>query len=373
MKKFLLGFGVSLLLLGCQSSQDILPEDKTPLKIGAIVPLTGDGASYGVLVQDVANLIVDPLNTAGGINGRTLKIVWEDGKCAPSDASRSAQKLIGIDKVSIILGGVCSGETLGAAPITEKNKVILLSPVSTSPEVTTAGDYVFRTAPSDSSQGKVLAEYANAHFKKIGILGEQTDYALGVANTFEENFTGEVLRESYLSTESDFRTRITKLKNADIEAVLLIPQTYPKFDIIAKQLDEQAWSKPILTNEIITGDGGVSNYVGLLTRTNAIGANFKEPDTPSFKKMVSDYNGKYSKNPDLLNYAATTADAVNVLIQILKQTADSTDTESIKNALYGLNGFEGMYGPIVFDSNGDVNIAHQLFSFDGEKFVPLAE
>ena len=112
------------------------------------MPLSGDGASYGIMGQNVVNLRVEEINKAGGINGRNLEIIWEDGTCNPKDASMAAQKLINIDNVSIIFGGFCSGETLGAAPITEKKKVILFSGVSSSPEITNAGDFVCRTAQS---------------------------------------------------------------------------------------------------------------------------------------------------------------------------------------------------------------------------------
>ena len=65
-----------------------------------------------------------------------------------------------------------------------------MSPVATSPEVTHAGDFVFRTAPSDASQGKALAEYANTKYKKVGMIVEQVDYAVALAQVFEDNFNG---------------------------------------------------------------------------------------------------------------------------------------------------------------------------------------
>lgn len=369
MKKIILGLGLALILTGCQQSTQTNNE---PLKIGGIAPLTGDAVLFGMTAQNAANLAVEEINADGGINGRMVEMIWEDGKCTPGEASKAAQKLIGIDKVSVIYGGVCSGETLGAAPITEKNKVILFSPISTSPEVSSAGDYVFRTAPSDSSQGKALADYANKNFEKIGMIVEQTDYAFGVANTFEENFTGETIRENYLDTESDFKTRITKLKNAEVDALLLIPQSPPKFEIIAKQIAEQEWDKPLLLNEVATGNlEGSQKYAELLTSNNTVGANFVEPGSDKFQSFLSRYETKYGKKPELMNYAATSSDAIATLLHVLGTVDDPTDTESIKNALYNLEGFDGVYGPIVFDENGDINITHQLFSFDGEKYVPL--
>ena len=75
-----------------------------------------------------------------------------------------------VDKVKVILGGICSGETLAAAPITEAAKVILLSPSATSPDITNAGDYVFRTIPSDANAGRISAQTAIKNGLKLSIV-----------------------------------------------------------------------------------------------------------------------------------------------------------------------------------------------------------
>ncbi len=345
-----------------------------PLRIGGIAPLTGDGASYGIMTQRVANLRVEEVNASGGINGRPLEIIWEDGKCTPGEASRGAQKLIGIDKVSVILGGTCSGETLGAAPIAERNKVILFSGVSSSPEITHVGDFVFRTAPSDSSQGRILAEYANKHFKRVGMLSEQTDYAIGVADTFENAFTGNVIREDYLSTEADFKTRITKLKNENLDVLFINSQTPEKYEIILKQLQEQNWNTPFLTNEVEGGDAAAFEmYKDLLTKNKVVSGNFVSPEKPALTAFIEKYKAEFQEPPMYVNYTGTVLDAVDILTKVLREAADVTDTEALRDALYQVKNFPGIYDNISLDENGDSNIVHSLYTFDGEKLVPLAE
>ena len=376
MKKFLSALGISLLLFGC-STQDNSKENSTPtsdtIKIGGIAPLSGDAASYGLMAQNVANLRVKGINEAGGINGKNLEIIWEDGKCAPGDSSKAAQKLINIDRVSVILGGACSGETLGAAPITEKKKVILFSSLSSSPEVTNAGDFVFRTAPSDSSQGKVLAEYADQYFQRIGIITEQTDYAVGVTNTFESHFSGETTKESFLSSESDFKVRITKLKNEELDALLIVTQTPTKLDIILKQLKEQEWKTPLVANEFLAAnaDGIATKYSEFLKKNGAVSANFIAPDNEILQAFVSKYEKQFGKKPEYLNYAATTLDGIDILVKVLREVGNETDTEAIRDALYATQDYEGVFGTLSFDENGDVNITHSLFEFDGEEFIPM--
>lgn len=156
------------------------------VKIGGILPLTGDGAAYGVPLQKVAQIAIDKVNSEGGIQ---LEFIWEDGKCNGQDGSAAAQKLIDIDKVQIIYGGFCSSETLGAAPIAEQAGIVMLSPGSSSPDITNAGDFIFRNYPSDSSQGVIMAGIATElGLKKVGMLTEENDYTVGIEKVFKEAF-----------------------------------------------------------------------------------------------------------------------------------------------------------------------------------------
>jgi len=369
MRKLLLGFGFLPILIGCQ--QVIQNTDDTII-IGGIAPLTGDAASYGELSQNVTELRIEQVNQAGGVNGKPVQILWEDSKCNPNDATKAAQKLINVDKVSVITGFSCSGAILGVAPLAEKNEVILMGILTSSAEITNAGAFIFRTAPSDASQGRVLAEYANGRFERVGILSEQTDYAMGIADTFVAEFAGEVMREDFLNTESDFKTRITKLKNANLDALLISVQAPPKFEIIAKQLQEQRWNLPIIGNEMVGNNTEiVEQYKNLLTQTGAVSASFVAPENEKFNTFLQTYKERYGKEPPYLNYAALAVDAADVLAKVLGEVKDIQDTKALRDALYATQNFEGMFDSLSFDKNGDVNISYSLFQFNGEKFAPL--
>ncbi|MBT3349339.1 ABC transporter substrate-binding protein [bacterium] len=375
MKKILIAFAAVFLIVGCTPAEEKTVEKNEPIVIGAIGALSGDAASYGQLTQKVSEIRVAEINAAGGIRGRELKLIWEDGKCNPADASRSAQKLVNVDKVSVIFGGTCSGETLGAAPITEKKSVILFSSISSSPEVTDAGDFVFRTYPSDASQGKILGNFAGEKFEKIGMLSEQTDYSVALATVFEENFSGEIVAETFLPTESDFRTRITKLKNENLNALFLNAQSPHKTSIVLKQLAELDWNSPVIGNEMILSDASITaEHANFLEKTHAIGANFlTDTELPKFQEFVKKFEEKFGEPPAYENYTAATLDAIDILAEVLKKIDDPTDTIAIRDELYKIQNHDGFSGKIAFDKNGDVRGAHKLFEFDGEKFVPIAD
>ena len=159
------------------------PVSTEPIKIGF-----GDAATYGVDEKNATALAVEEINNAGGIKGRSLEVIYEDGKCSGKDAATAAQKLINIDGVKIILGGACSGETLSIAPIAEQNKIIIFSAFSSSPDITKAGDYIFRNSPSDLDVAKGYAQFivSRGGYKNIAIISENTDYAGGVKKVFNE-------------------------------------------------------------------------------------------------------------------------------------------------------------------------------------------
>jgi len=369
MKKYLIGFAVVFFLAGCSATSST--EESNVFKVGWFGPLSGDMATYGQMAQETLELRFDQINEAEGIDGKKIEVVWEDGKCNPKDGSQAVQKLIGVDKVNVIFGS-CSGTMLAAIPITEKNKVLLLTAFATTPELSGTGEFFFRTVPSDSSQGRVLAEYANDNYSKVGILVEQTDYAMGVAARFEEVFMGEVMREDFLTTEADFRTRITKLKNTDIEALVLFPQSPPKFDLLVTQLEDLRWETPLLGNEIMVSTPEViERHAEFLSAHEAIGANFTEPTSKEFQNFVTAYTERYERAPVYQNYVAAHVDLVDIFTSVLSEVGSLDDTTKLRDAFRAIEGFPGLMGNLTFDEEGNPNLAHSLLSFDGEKFVPL--
>jgi len=224
------------------------------ITLGALAPLTGDAASYGIDMQHSAGLALKDVNAAWAAQGMTLKLQWENGACNGKDAATAAQKLVDADGVQVILGGFCSSETLAAAPITEAAKVVLFSSGSSSPDVTNAGEYVYRNWPSDSFQGTKLAEFAEQNeWKTVAMISEETDYAKGIAGAFIAKFKdlgGTVNEEKYLSDDTDFKTQITKLKATNPDVWFVNPQTPVKADVLFKQMKDLGIAGPFLLNDV---------------------------------------------------------------------------------------------------------------------------
>lgn len=338
------------------------PSDDDTVKIGGILPLTGDGAAYGEPMQKVAQIALDEINAAGGVNGKKLEIIWEDGKCNGNDASVAANKLINVDKVKAIYGGFCSSETLAVAPIAEAAKVVVLSPASSSPDITNAGEYIFRNYPSDATQGKVLAEGAKDNgFKKVGVLAEQNDYTLGIQKVFESKFKelgGEVVVATYLPDDSDFRTSLLKLKSDGVDALLVDPQTPAKADLIFKQLEEMDWQVKLMGNDVVAGYQDLISKYSKLVEGMIVAEFTYDKENPAFKKLSDKFKEVAGKDLPYGTYATTCYDAVYILKEAL--AAVGNDADAIKGHLEGINDREGLGGTLNFDENGDPKAGHSL-------------
>src|SRR3989344_3402548 len=262
----------AILLAGCTSSVKTDTSSRTGAaetvyRIGAVAPLTGEGASYGQPTQRVVNKAVADLNErwkAAGKNQR-LEALFEDGKCNGKDTLTAAQTLVNIKGVKVIAGGECSGGTLGMAPFTEANKILVFSSLSSSPEITKAGDYVFRNYPSDSAQVAVMAPFiiGKGH-ENVAILSENTDYAQALRKRYIDAFKNAgvvvVADEVNAPNAKDVRSELLKIKNAGPEALILLPQTVPMAAVYAKQVAEIGLDEQVYGNDVVVLDETVRLY-----------------------------------------------------------------------------------------------------------------
>jgi branched-chain amino acid transport system substrate-binding protein len=336
-------------------------KESGPIRIGHIAPLTGDAASYGEPARNITQMAVDEINAAGGINGRPIEMIYEDGKCKGDVAASAAQKLVNVDGVQAIIGGICSGETLAAIPVVEAKKVVLISPGASSPDLTGKSPYFFRNYPSDSSQGIAIAQSAyEKGYRKVGFVQEQTDYALGVYKSFSGKFQelgGTIIKEEVPTTVKEFRSQITKLKGENVDAIFVDMQTPALSEIFLEQLKQLAVNKPLLVNDIIMGNPGlITKYKTQLE--GALGAEFGvDMNNPKFQKMAADYKAKYNVDVPYQSYAQTEYDAV----YILRDAIVAVGYNGEKIAAWGRNlkGWQGATGSVTIGSDGDLVGGHR--------------
>jgi branched-chain amino acid transport system substrate-binding protein len=346
-----------------------------PVKIGFIGPLTGDSSGMGADGQAGVQLAVQELNSAGGINGRQVVAIYEDGKCNGKDATTAATKLIDVDKVQVVVGGLCSSETLASAPLAEKAKVALISYASSNPSISQAGDYVFRVWPSDAGQGKAMAdEIIKRGHHKVAVIYANTDYTLGLATAFKENFDklGGVITawETYESDAKDFRTQVTKARATKPDAIYFV--SYPvDGGLLVKQLKQLKVDLPLFTSETFGSKeaveaAGTENAEGIVFATPKFDPNW--PKAKEFLPKATQLKGSDLSIPAI---AADAYDAVYLIAEALKQKPEHEPTGTIiKDFLYAVKDWEGAGGKLTIDSNGDPLKDFQVMYIHEGQFLP---
>lgn len=362
-----------LVLTGCgpqSAPQDQATDTGDTLKIGYIGPLTGDAASYG---QDEKRAIEMFLEKNPEISGKKVEIIYEDSACDGLKASTAAEKLINVDKVQLILGGVCSGETLAAAPAANKNKVVLFSSTSTSPDITDAGDYVFRNAPSDAKTTDVLSEFVHKDHKKLAILSENTDFAQAYREglkTKYEKLGGEVVIDEIFNPGTvDFKTVLGKVKDSGVTALASIPQTPTAGGFINKQVKELDINLQIFGVDVHMGDEFFDIAKDTANGTLIV-VTSSDKSRPGVQNFFDDYNAKYNREPTIDAYLLLGYDRMHIVKNAIE--AVGYDGEKIKNWLYTMPSYAGLAGDTEFDANGDASIKPSLLEAQDGKFGPMS-
>ena len=320
--------------------------------------LSGVAESYGNPLLRAKLLAVEEINAAGGVNGRMLELIVEDSKCAAQDAITAYNKLTDVDGVKIILGATCSGSTLGAAPLAEAEGVVMLSASATSPDVAGAGDYIFRTAINDLQLG---IDIGNTLWvdgaRAIATITESTDYAEGARSTsvaqFEKLGGSVIAAEGFSSDTVDFRSQLTKLINANPDALLLAAQGEAAGGTIMKQARELGYDGPIYSEIVPTGPEALNIAGDAATGLKAIIPN---PDlaTAAGKDFLANFRARYGTVATLPWFQGSAYDDVYIAAECLKQTGDDQDADGFRDCLHNLTWSGAIGDNYSFDENGDV-------------------
>lgn len=340
-------------------------EDKTskePIKIGFIGSLTGDAAEYGEPQRNALMLAVEDINKSGGVNGAPVELIYEDGKCNGKDGASAAQKLINVDKVKVILGGSCSSETLAAVPVAEAAKVLLFTGSATSPDLINKSRFFARDYPNDLTQGRVLAEAASARgWKKVGGIQEQTDYASGIIKAFATRFGelgGSIVKEEFATDTNDFRSPLTKLKAAKLDALLISTQTTSSGERILTQMQELKWKPALMVNDVIgTNTETVQKNKAILE--GALLADFLlDPNNQKLAALTTAYKERYGKDVGYPNYTSAVYDSLYIVRDGI--VAVGYDGEKLAEWVRTVKDWLGGSGSVTIGVDGERASGHVL-------------
>ncbi|KIL35765.1 branched-chain amino acid ABC transporter substrate-binding protein [Cohnella kolymensis] len=341
------------------------------LKIGLAAPLSGASAQDGESIKKGVELAIKLANDAGGIDGKQLSLTALDDKGDPKEATNVANKLASDKSVLAVVGHFNSSATLAGAPVYNRNKIVEVSPGSSSPKVTDAGDYTFRVITTDAFQGEFVAKWTKEEgLNKVAILYEQTDYGVGLADVYqkaaEANGIQIVASEAYTAGQTkDFASVLTKIKEKQPNAIF-IGGLYNEAALIAKQAKQQGIQVPFLGVDALFSDALIKLGGDAVEGFLIPGFFNPNSDAAETKKFVDAYKAAHNSDPG--TYAAYAFDATNIIIESIKK--NGADREKIQQYMSSLKGFKGATGVNDFDEKGDVlKNPEKLIVKDG-KFQP---
>ena len=344
------------------------------ITIGASLPMTGSVALNGEMILEGIQMAVDECNEAGGIDGKEVVIDAQDDQAEPNQAASVANMMSADEKIVAIIGSLKSSCTLAAAPIYEEAGVVALSPDSSSPEVTNAGEYIFRIKNSDVVLAQTMAKGAisDGH-TKFAILYENNDYGAGVLEqsqiAIEEAGCEIVCTESILTGEqTDFSSIISKIRESGADAILM-GVDYNESGLVMKQMKDAGLDLPRYATDGLFTDAFIEVGGEAADGTTVLTSFITSDQSENVQNFIKKYQEKYDGEMPSI-FQAEGYDCGKIVIEAIENAG--TDRKAIRDYMATMS-YQGVTGDCTFDENGDVNIPLKRCIVEDGEFVLLEE
>lgn len=324
------------------------------IRIGLVQPLTGSVAYNGNSVVEGAKLAIVEVNAAGGILGKQVRLIIEDGQCKPANSVNAVEKLVQKDKVAVLVGAFCSSATAAIMPVAQKYKIPLVTGVSSKADLTEQGNqYFFRAAETDALMARAFAKILakDLNLTSVAYIGVNDDWGRGGVEEFardlSEHGVKKALVEYFDHGTTDFYTLLAKLRATKPDGIFVAAETQDG-SILLKQIRQMgldtkvfgvgSWATPDFIN--LTGEAaeGIHAAVPYASSMN----------TPRNQAFVKKYEAQYKTKPG--KYGAAGYNAMNIVTAAIAR-AGSTVPEAIREALHKTR-YEAPNGVYEFTKKG---------------------
>lgn len=357
-------------LTGCSGNGQSAGADV--YKIGGMGPLTGGAASYGLSVKQGAQIAIDEINAAGGVNGKQLQLVFEDDENDVEKAINAYNKIMDED-ITAILGAVTSGCSIAVGDESIKDGILQITP-SGSAQNCTKNANAFRICFTDPVQGETMANYiADQGFKSVAIIYDVADeYSKGITDAFVAQAQARGLniaaQESFNTGDVDFKTQLTKIKGTDADCIFL-PIYYSEVAAISEQAETVGLSLPYFGCD--GWDGVIDQLNG--DTANIEGAIFLTPfvasvDDEKTKAFVDKYKTAYTDAPS--QFAADGYDGVYAIKLAIEECGDDVTNENLIAAMTKIS-VSGLTGDMTFTADGEPNKSTKFATIKDGQYVML--
>ena len=366
---------------------EVPAEALDPLIVGNLNVFTGSLSEFGPPLRNSVELAADHVNRAGGVHGASVVIISRDTAVSPVQGVDAAKALVDVENVVGIVGALSSGVTIAVAQsVTIPKEILMISGASTAPGITVLedNDLVFRTTPSDASQGVILARLAQEQgYETVGIMYVNNAYGEGLADQFEESFTelgGTVTAKvPHEDVQPTYASELDKATDADPDALAVLSYT-GQAAVYVREAMEGGYADEFLFADGTKGAEWIESIDAWDSLDGSLGTAQGSPGSPAKDAFVNSYTESFGFPPSH-PFMAEHYDATVLMALAAAKAGNTTDSAAIRDALRDVANapgeivgpgraeitkalaliaegkdinYNGAGGDIEFDNNGDV-------------------
>lgn len=370
------------MLAGCGGGQSSQPSESQPAasegqtageltaKIGVVSFLTGSGSAYGEAITNGLKMAQEEINEA---NKGKLKVelVIEDSAGKKDQSISAVNKLINNDNVVGIIGPTLSGEMFAAGPVANQNGVPIMGTSTTAEGITDLGEYVFRNAlPESIAIPEAIKTAVEKHsVKKVALMySSNNDFAVSGYKTMDQAAKDMGLEivdtQTFADGDTDYSAQLTAIAAKKPDAIL-VSALYKEAGLVLAKAREMGIDVPF-----VGGNGFNSpqlvKQAGAAADKSYVATPWYPAGSEKVDAFVKKYTEKYGKGPD--QFAAQAYDALYIMSAALLNAGVADDRDALKDALVGLEDFEGVTGKFQFNENRDPVMEVKVLHIEGGEF-----
>ncbi|MBP6019251.1 MAG: ABC transporter substrate-binding protein [Burkholderiaceae bacterium] len=338
------------------------------LKIGVVGGMTGPGAPWGLAIDGGVRVAAQEINDKGGleVDGKKyqVEVITYDDHYKASDAVTATNRLIDQDEVKFVIGPIGSASVMAMKPITERNKIIMLSNSYSTEALDANTRYMFRILPTTNEYNRQLIGWLKENHPKLNRLAiispnDATGWSTQKTQQAAYTAAGYDIAEAkfFERSQNDFRTILTSILAKNVDFIELDTVPPGPAGIVIRQAREMGY-KGLFTkfggNNVAetVKSAGAENAEGTLVYLSA------DPGSEAYKKLTTAYAKFQSNNMD--DFAFYFYDATNLLFKAIAQAGTVSDTDAILAKIEAMPSYDGIQGNIVWGGKDTYGVNHQI-------------
>ncbi len=335
-----------------------------PIKIGVILPLTGNAANYGEQVKSGLDIALKDVNK----NGKKIDIVYEDNQFDPKLGLSAYNKLVKLQGIKYLItfgGNVCPYIN----PLAQRDQVVNFATGCNTLDFKDSFSYNFRFDVAESEASKAMVSYIKEVFKPktVAMLYINNDWGTIVSKTIKDALVKNNItvndEETFNDGSRDIRTQLAKIKNSNPDVIFFLSLSNLTPTLL-KQVHELGIAKPLFTNISIQDPAVIKNTGDL-----AEGVLYSAPKLEQVDNVRNQSFDAVFPDPNSRNFASWGFDSIHLFADAFSSVGDNT--QKVTNYLHQVRNYQGAFGLINYNDSGELTLSYAIKSIHGGKFIVL--